>query len=104
MASKTVSRRLHRMADTDQKLRELAGMLASPLTRRQALMRAAALGLSIPALSALSAKAAPQPASPRSLSRNATTNLSFYHDKAPWEDYFKAMSDLSAEQIDISFT
>ena len=92
------------MADNNQKMRELAGMLSSPLTRRQALMRAAALGLSIPALSALSASAAPQPATPRSLSRNATTNLSFFHDKAPWEDYFKAMSDLSAEQIDISFT
>lgn len=92
------------MAD-DQKMRALANTLFSTsMTRRQALARAAALGLSIPALSALEASAAPRPAGSGTLARNAATNLSFYHDKAPWEDYFKAMSDLSGEQIDISFT
>ena len=96
------------MADNDQTASELvARATGMSMSRRKALARAAALGLSIPALSALNsggASAAPQSAATRQLSSNASTDLSFYHDKAPWEDYFKEMSELSAEQIDISFT
>ena len=96
------------MADNDHTASELvARATRMSMSRRKALARAAALGLSIPALSALNsggASAAPQSAATRQLSSNASIDLSFYHDKAPWEDYFKQMSDLSAEQIDISFT
>ena len=75
------------MADNDHTASELvARATRMSMSRRQALARAAALGLSIPALSALNsggASAAPQSAATRQLSSNASIDLSFYHDKAP---------------------
>lgn len=81
--------------------------MRASMTRRQALARGAALGLTVPALAGLNATGAfagPRPA-PGSLSRSAqeVTNLKFYHDKSPWQDYFTEMSALAEEQIQIAF-
>lgn len=79
----------------------------SRYTRRQALTRAAGLGLTVPAVSGLhwtGASAAPR-RSTSSLISSAqdVAQLEFYHDKSGWQDYFAAMSDLSAEEIQVSF-
>ncbi len=77
------------------------------MTRRQALTRAAALGLTVPALAGLNASgafAAPRPSANGLSSRfQDVTNLKFYHDKSPWQDYFVEMSALAEEQIQIAW-
>jgi ABC-type glycerol-3-phosphate transport system substrate-binding protein len=79
--------------------------LSSPLDRRRLLKGSAALGLATPALSSLvlRADAAPGSQSRSFASRAQSKNLKFYHDKAPWQDYFVKMSEKATEDIDIGW-
>lgn len=75
----------------------------SPVSRRQVVKAGAALGLSLPAASPLlSAGAAPSP-SFSAATRTQSTQLSFFHDKDPWQEFFVEMSALATEQLDIGF-
>lgn len=92
------------MADQERRFpRSLSPLMASTFSRRQALRCAAAAALAVPALGALGASAAPSAQNRNLVTANASTNLQFYHDKAPWQDFFTQMSDASAAAIDISF-
>jgi ABC-type glycerol-3-phosphate transport system substrate-binding protein len=79
--------------------------LPSSISRRTALKGAAALGLATPALSSLVlGTSASTAATHRHVSALAQSkNLKFYHDKAPWQDYFVTMSDQAATEIDIAW-
>jgi ABC-type glycerol-3-phosphate transport system substrate-binding protein len=73
------------------------------LDRRKVVKGGVALGLSLPAASALS-QAGASPATHAFSSLHAqSTQLTFIHDKDPWQDFFVEMSDLATEQIDIGF-
>ena len=74
------------------------------MDRRRAVQAGAALGLSMPALTALSPAigASPSQAS-SSMARAQETQLTFLHDKDPWQENFVAMSELAAEQLGVGF-
>ncbi len=74
------------------------------IDRRTALKTGAALGLTLPTLPGLSSAAArPATAGRSSLTRAQSTQLTFLHDKDPWQEYFAEMSALATEQLDIGF-
>jgi multiple sugar transport system substrate-binding protein len=66
------------------------------MSRRGVLKTGAALGLSLPALPGLAATHS-------ALAAAQATQLTFFHDKDPWQDFFLQMSELSTEQLDIGF-
>lgn len=76
----------------------------SRLNRRSVLKGATALGLATPGIARLVAETAASPSRhPYSPATHQSSNLTFFHDKDNWQDFFMQMSDLATEQVDIAF-
>ncbi len=76
----------------------------SRFSRRTAMKAGGALGLSVPLMPGLGGSAFASPGrggASRGLAQS--TQLTFLHDKDPWQDFFLEMSDLATEQLDIGF-
>lgn len=76
----------------------------SALSRRSLVARASALGLSVAAAGGVQrALAAPGPAPTTHTFSAQATKLQFFHDKAPWQDFFVKMSDQATKEIDVGW-
>jgi multiple sugar transport system substrate-binding protein len=72
--------------------------------RRTAIKGGTALGLAGPAISKLVLDTAASPATHSATASLAqSTQLTFFHDKDPWQEFFVQMSELATEQLDIGF-
>src|SRR5690606_27374789 len=66
------------------------------LSRRRLVQSGAALGLTLPFSAGIASASAARPSVAHpSLSRAQGTQLTFFHDKDPWQDFFLQMSELS---------
>jgi multiple sugar transport system substrate-binding protein len=84
--------------------RSLGAIGDASLSRRRLVQSGAALGLTLPFSAGIASASAARPSVAHpSLSRAQGTQLTFFHDKDPWQDFFLQMSELSTEQLDIGF-